>query len=41
MSAAASMPPHLLARYNPPFTVWFMKKNEVLIDLAGCEGVTL
>lgn len=41
VSAAAAMPPHLLARYNPPFTVWFMKKNEVLIDLAGFEGVTL
>lgn len=39
--AAAAQPPHLLARYNPPFTLWWMKKNEVLIDLAGCEGVKL
>jgi hypothetical protein len=36
LPAAAELPPHLLARYNPPFTVWFMKKNEVLIDLTSC-----
>jgi hypothetical protein len=35
-----------LARYNPPFTLWFMKKNEVLIDIGAligtetCDGAT-
>ena len=44
--AAAAPPPHLLARYNPPFTLWFMKKNEVLIDIGAligtetCDGAT-
>lgn len=36
--ATAAMPPHLLARYNPPFTIWFMKKNEVLIDVGTYTG---
>jgi hypothetical protein len=42
--AASAMPPHFLARYNPPFTIWFMKKNEVLIDVGSytdtCDGAT-
>jgi len=25
----------VLARYNPPFTPWFMRRNEVLIPVAG------
>jgi SOUL heme-binding protein len=25
----------LLARYDPPWTLWFMRRNEVLIELAG------
>jgi hypothetical protein len=41
MPAAAAMPPYLLARYNPPFTVWFMKKNEILIDISGLAGETM
>lgn len=23
------------ARYNPPFTPWFLRRNEVLVDIAG------
>lgn len=25
------------ARYNPPFTPWFLRRNEVLVDLAELE----
>jgi hypothetical protein len=24
----------VLAIYNPPFTPWFMRRNEVLVDIA-------
>jgi hypothetical protein len=24
----------VLARYNPPFTPWFMRRNEVLLPVA-------
>ena len=27
--------PPVLARYNPPWTPWFMRRNEVMIPLAG------
>jgi hypothetical protein len=23
------------ARYNPPFTLWFLRRNEILVPLAG------
>jgi len=23
------------ARYNPPFTLWFMRRNEILIPIAS------
>ena len=39
--AASATPPYLLARYNPPFTVWFMKKNEILIDIGGDAEETM
>ncbi len=31
--AAAGEP--VWARYNPPFTLWFMRRNEILIPVAG------
>ncbi len=27
--------PSLLARYNPPWTPWFMRRNEVMVPLEG------
>lgn len=27
----------IFARYNPPFTPWFMRRNEVLIAIAANE----
>ncbi|MDD2582062.1 MAG: heme-binding protein [Desulfuromonadaceae bacterium] len=26
------------ARYNPPFTLWFMRRNEILIPILAAEG---
>ncbi len=26
--------PPVYARYNPPFTPWFMRRNEVLVEVA-------
>lgn len=26
------------ARYNPPFTLWFMRRNEILIPVLAAEG---
>ncbi len=25
----------VLARYNDPFTPWFLRRNEVLVEIAG------